>query len=148
MAGAPIWTPEMVAIYFEDAVRTLAALPGGGRSTALARCRLEVVYDPAENYGWSDAPVRPPMPSARKISEMEEVLRWLGHIPHEKFVLRRVVALRAVTHFATGKPMPWKHVGLKVGAHYLAVQTWHGQAIALVVRALIAQATTPWRHET
>ena len=136
---ASAWTAEMVVTYFEEAVRTLAALPNSGPSTGLTQLRLEVVQEAATGYGFHAATARPPVPPARKISEMDAVLRWLQLIPQEKFVLRRVVALRAVTHYATLKPMPWKHIGERVGANSVAVKTWHGQGIARIMRSLNAR---------
>jgi hypothetical protein len=74
---------------------------------------------------------------------MDEVLRWVAHIPQARAVLRRIVLLRAQTNFASGRPTPWAAVGREVGADAKAVKTWHETAIALIIRGLHQRGIVP-----
>ena len=80
-----------VIYRLEEAGRTLLALPAGGHSTRLRTGGLDYVRDAAESYGWSDGRIRPAVPPAARISRMDEALAWVGLIPADKVVLRRIV---------------------------------------------------------
>ena len=62
---------------------------------------------------------------------------WLRLIPDDRFVLRRIVASRMLVSPTTGRHLfPWRRLGTLLGADHKAVQRWHGQGVALLVRAL------------
>lgn len=133
----PGLTAEEIVARFEAAGATLLALPGRGYSTQIRTMRFDVVHSALDAYGWQGAVLRPPMPSAAAISEMDEVFSWLTLIPEGKYVLRRIVGARALVHPVTLRHLyPWRRIGVMLGADHKSVQRWHGQAVALLRDAL------------
>ncbi len=135
--GAEYGAEEVIA-RLEEAGATLLALPMRGYSTGLRMGTLEIVRTAAEAYGWDEsARLRPPVPSAARISRMDEAFSWLALIPDARYVLRRIAAARALTHPLTGRHLyPWRRLGAALGADHKAVQRWHAEAISLLVAAL------------
>lgn len=130
-------TAEEIVAHFEAAGATLLALPKQGYSTQMRTMRLDVVHNALDAYGWQNAAVRPPMPSAAAISQMDEVFGWLTLIPETKYVLRRIVGARALVHPVTLRYLyPWRRIGTMLGAEHKSVQRWHGQAVALMREGL------------
>jgi len=84
-----------VTYRLEEAGATLLALPGTGHTTKLRISRLEIVQNAAEAYGRTNARVRPPVPSASRITRMDEALGWITLILQERYVIRRIVGARA-----------------------------------------------------
>src|SRR5690242_13532205 len=68
---------KLVVARLEEAGRTLLSLPSGGFSTKLRSSSLEIVRVAAESYGWTEKQVRPAVPSAARITEMDESLAWI-----------------------------------------------------------------------
>lgn len=121
----------------EEAGRTLLALPGTGWSTRLRSSPLEIVHSALESYGWSTQPVRPAVPSAARITRMDEALSWIPLIPQDRYVLRRIVGARALVHPINDRHLfPWRRLAATMGADHKAVQRWHAQGIDLIVSAL------------
>jgi hypothetical protein len=115
----------------------LLALPGKGYSTQMRTMRFDVVHSALDAYGWQNAAVRPPMPSAAAISQMDEVFGWLTLIPEAKYVMRRILGARALVHPVTLRHLfPWRRIGTMLGADHKSVQRWHGQAVELLREAL------------
>jgi hypothetical protein len=130
-------TAEEIVARFEAAGATLLALPGRGYSTKIRTMRFDVVHDALDAYGWQGAVVRPPMPGAAAISQMDAVFAWLTMIPEDKYVLRRIMGARALVHPVTLRHLyPWRRIGTMLGADHKSVQRWHGQGVALLVEAL------------
>jgi hypothetical protein len=130
-------TAEDIVARFEAAGATLLALPGRGYSTQIRTMRFDVVHSALDAYGWQGAVVRPPMPSASAISQMDEVFGWLTLIPETKYVLRRILGARALVHPVTLRHLfPWRRIGTMLGADHKSVQRWHGQAVELLRVAL------------
>lgn len=130
-------TADDIVARFEAAGATLLALPGRGYSTQIRTMRLDVVHSALDAYGWQGAALRPPMPSAAAISQMDEAFGWLTLIPETKYVLRRIVGARALVHPITLRHIyPWRRLGNLLGADHKSVQRWHGQAVALLQDAL------------
>ncbi len=138
----PIWSSEMVVVELEDAMATLRALPQGGYSPRLASLRLDIPADdlPCEPF---NGRVRFPRPSAADITKMDASLKWLSLIPEDRRALRKIVGLRAVTHFESRKPLSWRKVAQAVGADPNAVKTWHAAAIEIIARRLNAERIAP-----
>ncbi len=121
----------------EEAGAALLALPATGWSTRLRASTLDIVRSAAEAYGWGEGVVRPSVPSAAKITRMDEALGWIAHIPLERYVLRRIVGARSLVHPVSERHLfPWRRLGAVLGADHKAVQRWHGQGIAIIVAAL------------
>ncbi|HTR17397.1 MAG TPA: hypothetical protein VMI52_10235, partial [Acetobacteraceae bacterium] len=90
---------ELVIYRLEEAGSTLLALPQGGYSTRLRTQNLEIARDDADLIpapGSEAGPLRPPVPSASRITRMDETLAWIPLIPRERHVLRRIVGARAL----------------------------------------------------
>ena len=137
MTDEPIDAIWVVAAL-EDAMITLLALPPGGYSTRLAQGRHDVLQDLDEegdkDEGGKSIRIRPAVPSAAKVTAMDEILSWLAYIPNRP--IRRIVALRSYTHRGSGKPKSWRSIAEIVNADYRTVQAWHGRGIDLIVAAL------------
>ncbi|MEI7709933.1 MAG: DUF6362 family protein [Rhodospirillales bacterium] len=136
-ADRPVVDADYVVYRLEEAGTTLLALPGTGWSTRLRSSSLEIVHTALEAYGWTEARIRPAVPSAEKITRMDEALAWIPLIPLDRYVLRRVVDARSLVHPLTDRHLyPWRRLGVALGADHKAVQRWHAQGIATIVRAL------------
>ena len=74
--GARLDADEVIA-RLEEAGETLLCLPAGGYTTALRTSTWTVLQEAAEAYGREGAGVRlrPPVPSAAKITRMDQVHR-------------------------------------------------------------------------
>ena len=128
---------ELVICRLEEAGAALLALPGSGWSTRLRSSSLDIVRTAIENYGWTSNHVRPPVPSAERITRMDEAMAWLSLIPVDRYVLRRIVGARSLVHPVSERHLyPWRRLGAVLGADHKAVQRWHAQGIDLIVEAL------------
>jgi hypothetical protein len=126
-----------VTYRLEEAGATLLALPGTGYSTRLRLSQLDVVQRDAEGYGRESGRLRPPVPSASRITRMDEALGWITLIPRERYVIRRIVGARALVSPITERHLySWRRLGAAVGADHKAVQRWHAQGIDMVVAAV------------
>ncbi len=84
---------------------------------------------------------RPPVPSAARITRMDEAFGWIAHIPLERYVLRRIVGARSLIHPISERHLfPWRRLGAVLGADHKAVQRWHAEAVAIIARALAGGA--------
>ena len=139
--GAEIDATYVVA-RLEEAGETLLCLPPGGYTTRLRTSSWTVLDDAANSYGANSydktgGRLRPPVPPAAAITRMDQALGWLRLIPDDRFVLRRIVASRMLVSPTTGRHLfPWRRLATLLGADHKAIQRWHGQGIALLVRAL------------
>ncbi len=121
----------------EEAGSTLLALPASGFSTKLRVSQLEVAPSPTEAHGFDQARVRPPTPSAARITRMDEALGWIALIPVDRRVIRRIVGARSLVSPVTERHLfSWRRLGEVVGADHKAVQRWHGQGIDMLVAAV------------
>src|SRR5580693_2393359 len=137
VADAQPFDAELVIQRLEEAGSTLLALPGSGWSTRLRSSSLEIVRVAAESYGWSANSIRPPIPSASRITRMDETLGWIALIPLDRYVLRRIVGARSLVHPITERHLfPWRRIATAIGADHKAVQRWHAQGIGLIVARL------------
>ena len=128
---------EYVLHRLNEAGAVLLSLPNTGYSRGLRAGGLEWVRDAAAGYGMGQARVRPPLPSGAAIDRMDAAWAWLGRIPPDKFVLRRVVGARSLISPFTGRHvLSWRRIGQAVGADHKAVQRWHAQGVDLIVAAL------------
>jgi hypothetical protein len=128
---------DYVVYRLEEAGATLLALPNTGWSTRLRSSSPEIVRTAMEAYGWTEAQIRPPVPSAARVTRMDEALTWLSLIPEDRYVLRRVVGARSLVHPITDRHLfPWRRLGKALGADHKAIQRWHAQGIAIIVSAL------------
>jgi len=128
-----------VVYRLEEAGATLLALPQSGHSTRLRLSHSDVVHTALEAYGWDKGRVRPPVPSASRITRMDEAMGWIAYIPNERYVLRRILGARCLVSPVTERHIySWRRLGAVLGADHKAVQRWHAQAIDMVLSALVA----------
>ena len=128
-----------VTARLEEAGATLLALPHTGYTTSLRLTRLDTINPGAEPPACSKTRARAPMPSTAAITRMDEAFAWFHLIPDDRFVLRRILGARALVHPLTGRHIhSWRKLATLIGADHNAVRRWHGEAIALLVRALRA----------
>ena len=133
-----------VIARLEEAGTTLLSLPATGYSTRLRTSSIEIVRLAAESYGWADRPVRPAVPSAARITRMDEAMGWIGLIPADRYVLRRIVGARSLVSPMTDRHVfPWRRLGAAVGADHKAVQRWHAEGVRIIVAALAASGYRP-----
>jgi hypothetical protein len=133
-----------VIYRLEEAGATLLALPGTGYSTRMRVGHLEVVPSAMEAYGADRGRVRPPTPSASRITRMDEALGWITLIPADRRVIRRIVGARSLVSPVTERHLfSWRRLGEVVGADHKAVQRWHGQGIDMLVGAVAALSRRP-----
>ena len=134
----------LVVARLEEAGRTLLALPATGPTPHLRQSVWTVLQSAMEGYGWQPARMRPATPGAARITRMDEAMGWIGLIPPDRTVMRRIVGLRALVNPLTDRHLyPWRRLGAAVGADHKAVQRWHAQGIALIVAALARRAPAP-----
>ena len=140
--GAVVSAGAVDAAYvlarLEEAGTTLLCLPNTGHSTRLRTSALEVVRAACvEADATPDRRLRLPMPSPAKVGAMDEAWTWLGHIPNDRYVLRRIVGARALVSPVTERHMfSWRRLGGLLGADHRAVQRWHAEGIDTIVRIL------------
>ena len=142
-AHTPLFDGDLVTYRLEEAGAALLALPGTGWSTRLRASSLEIVRVAIESYGWTEKRIRPPIPSAARITRMDEALGWITLIPTDRYVLRRIIGARSLVHPITERHLyPWRRLATAIGADHKAVQRWHAQGIDLIVAALNRKAAT------
>jgi hypothetical protein len=130
---------DFVIYRLEEAGATLLTLPHSGWSTRLRSSSLDIVRTALEAYGWTEARIRPMVPSAEKITRMDEAMSWIPLIPLDRYVLRRIVGARSLVHPITDRHLfPWRRLGAALGADHKAIQRWHAQGIGMIVEALKA----------
>lgn len=127
-----------IILRLEDAGRVLMALPMKGHTTALRTGHPEVVHDINEAYGWQNERPRIPVPSARRVSQMEEAFGWIRLLPDDQARLRRVVGLRMLVNPLNDRYIYcWRDVGRKLGIHHDTAQRWHRDAISAIAIRLL-----------
>jgi hypothetical protein len=135
--GRRYYDAEYVIQRLEEAGAALLALPDTGWTTRLRNASLEIVRTAAEAHASSETRIRPPVPSAERITEMDEAMGWLLLIAEDRYILRRVVGARSLVHPITERHLfPWRRIAKTLGADHKAVQRWHAQGIDMIVAAL------------
>lgn len=131
-------TADSLIARLEEAGATLLSLPiGSGARPDLRTSKWPMVRAAMDAYGWSGARLRPAVPAAAAISRMDEALGWIGRIPQENYVLRRIVGARALVSPLTGKHLfTWRRLGSLLGADARAVRRWHAKGIAAILATL------------
>jgi hypothetical protein len=128
---------ELVASRLDEAGATLLSLPSRGAYTGFSTTTWPAVHATIEAYGWSGTRLKPAVPTAQAISRMDEALGWIGLIPQENYVLRRIVGARALVSPLSGRHIfSWRRLGGLLGADGRAIQRWHAKGIAMIVAEL------------
>ena len=134
---------ELVIARLEEAGQTLLSLPRSGPTTGLRQTRHQFVADALDAYGASEhGRPRPAVPSALRITRMDQALAWIPLIPPEKLVLRRIVGCRSLVSPVIGRHLySWRRLARLLGADHKAIQRWHATGIDLIVSTLNRDAT-------
>jgi hypothetical protein len=130
-------THDEIVARLEKAGRTLLMLPPERGSGHVKPRTWDHLMPGVRAFAHSVAePVRL-VPSPRDIDDMDRAFLWLGLIPQDKFVLRRIVAARSLVSPITGRHiMPWRRIAGMIGADHKAVQRWHALGIGDIARAM------------
>jgi hypothetical protein len=134
-----LYTAPFVQARLEEAGRTLLALPPSGYSTGLRMNVTVLVRHMLELEGGEPEPSRihPPVPSATRITRMDEAFAWISLIPGDRALLRRIVGARALINPLTERHLySWRRLATTLGADHKAVQRWHAQGVDMIVSAL------------
>ncbi len=137
-ASVPDADADWVVARLEEAGRTLMCLPNTGPSTRLRSSSLEVLRAACELEDAAPGKrLRLPVPSATRIGAMDEAWGWLGLIPNDRYVLRRIVGARALIDPRTDRHLfSWRRLGGLLSADHRAVQRWHGEGIGWILVGL------------
>lgn len=128
--------PNEVTARLEEAGRTLLSLPPRRAQGHVKGGHWHMVEPAVRSIAWSGEPVRL-TPSPQEIDRMDEALRWLALVPQDRYVLRRIVASRAMVSPLTGRHLfPWRRIAGVIGADHKAVQRWHAQGIGIIAERL------------
>ena len=129
---------DMVVARLEEAGQTLLSLPRSGPTTGLRQTRHQFVAEALDAYGATEhGRARPPVPSALRITRMDQALAWIPLISSDRLVLRRIVGCRALVSPMIGRHLySWRRLARLVGADHKAVQRWHATGINLIVDTL------------
>ena len=112
--GDTLWTPSLVEAWLAEAADVLARLPDA-RMRGYVTSWPPMVREFWESFGWQEAVLKRPPPSAAAIDRMDMALRWLLWLDP---VDARIVWLRACGR-------PWKEVCWQSGlARAAANQHW------------------------
>jgi len=132
-----------VIALLEAAGRTLMAMPDRGPSTRMRSSALEILRSALEIEEAMPGPkLRIAHPTGADIDAMDVAWSWLGLIPSDRYVLRRIVGARALVSPATDRHLfSWRRLGLLLGADHKAVQRWHVEGIGRIVAALAGPVT-------
>jgi hypothetical protein len=144
MSDKSVNLDRLVIARLEDAGRVLLALPMRGYTTHLRTGHPEVVHDFSEAYGWLPERPRIPIPSADRISRMEEALEWLSLIPGEHSRFRRVVGMRMLVSPLNDRYLfSWRGVGSRMRVDHKTAKHWHRRGVDLVTSGLIHAGIAP-----
>ncbi len=143
-----LFDAETVIYRLEEAGHTLLSLPQSGPTTKLRQTRHDFVRDALEAFAapGEGRPV-PPVPSAHRITRMDQAFSWIPLIPSDKVVLRRIVGCRCLVSPLTGRHLfSWRRLARLVSADHKAIQRWHASAIDHIVATLSIdqRAATLW----
>lgn len=120
---------DMVIARLEEAGSTLLRLTGSGsiRHSALAEAAA----------GYAETWRCLPQPPAARIARMHQALAWIGLIPADTLVLRRIVGCRCLVSPATERHLfSWQRLARLLGADAATVRRWHAAGINALVVAL------------
>jgi len=134
---------EWLGRRLEEAGATLLALPQRGIGPQLRQVRWpETAIEGSDNTitngeKLSGGRLRAPVPSAAEISRMDETFAWIGLIPQDRVVLRRIIHARSLVSPLTGRHIySWRKVAVLLGADHRALQRWHLTGLLLILDGL------------
>lgn len=124
------FTPEYIALRFEECVSTLRKLPGE-RSLGYVSYWPEIKCDRRELARQEVQPIRL-RPTPDQITRMEETLSWIAFVNHGE---RHLIWLRAYR-------TPWRAISRETGFPRTSAQRyWQGALIKIAER--LAQEQRP-----
>ncbi len=137
------YTAEYVTVRLEQAGRTLLSLPNRGCLPAGLRSNWpSFAHAAMEAYGYGTVQVRPPVPRARAISEMDEAYGWVGLVTIIEH--RHLIWLRSFVHPISGRHLwSWRKLMRRFGIHRDTLAAWHGRGVDRIVTRLNAPHYRP-----
>jgi Domain of unknown function (DUF6362) len=135
--GGPLG-PEIITRRLEMAGATLMAMRVKSVFPDKFRSSMpDVLHDAREAYGWTNADVRPAIPSVGDVTRMYIAHGWLALIPDDRHVIRRIVASRSLVYpISQRHVIPWRRIAEIVHADPTTVRIWHAKGIEIIVRSL------------
>lgn len=128
---------KWLAARLEEAGATLLALPQRGAGPKLRQARWATAMSESEESAPATRRLRPAIPGPADISRMDEAFAWVGLIPDDRLILRRIVHARSLVSPLTGRHIySWRRLGDLLGADHKAVQRWHLDGLKLILRKL------------
>ncbi len=122
------------ARLMERAIKTLRALPERDRPRQIKGGWPDVVRDPLDAYGYTEA--KPPRfrPSPHDVSVMLDVLGWITWLEQQNDGKRgaQMIVARAFG-------VPWWAIGSRFGRDPRTIQRWYEGAVARVYSAFTAE---------
>lgn len=141
---SPAEARERLISRLEEAGATLLAMPLQKIGPQLRQVRWPETHD--EGGGAQAARLRrltAALPDAGQISRMDEVFGWIGLIPADRVLLRRIIHARALVSPVTGRHLySWRKLGALLGADHKAVQRWHADGIGMILRGIMNSGKT------
>ena len=124
----------------EEAGATFLALPEAKWTVQVQSSGLSMIRTVLNAYNWQPPETGVRVPREEEIDSADEAMAWISLIPLDRYVLRKIVAMRSLVHPLSGDHLfPWKRLAVTLGADQKAVQRWHTQGIDIIVKALCSQ---------
>lgn len=125
-----------VAARLEAAGRTLLSLPASGTTPAKARAAWPEIVRAAQDVYASER-LRPPVPSARAITDMDEAFTWIALLGPQAIETKRVVWLRLLVSPINGKHLwSWRRLQEALGLHRETLTIRHGRGVDRITTRL------------
>ncbi|PPQ30578.1 DUF6362 family protein [Rhodopila globiformis] len=137
---ADVIDADYVKVRLEEAGACLLALPSRGTLPAGYRTAWPEIVRAVEAWfsAVADGPQRPPAPSPRKISEMDEVyFTWLPLVSPGAVQTRQLLWLRSLVNPVNDKHLwPWRRLQDRLGLNRETLARYHSNGIDRIVTKL------------
>lgn len=86
--------------------------------------------------------IRPAVPSAAAISQMDEALEWVSWITDPG--QRRVVLFWMMVHPISRRHLfSWRDIGSRMSVSHVTAKRWHSSGLAVITRKIFGQVNFP-----
>ncbi|MBO1361521.1 hypothetical protein J2D73_17180 [Acetobacter sacchari] len=142
MTGAEmvVWIEQRLL----DAACTLAALPAHGlRPSSKGASWGDTLMELEDLLTLTGSDViRPVIPSAAAISQMDEALEWVSWITDAG--QRRVVLFWMMVHPISRRHLfSWRDIGSRMSVSHVTAKRWHSSGLAVITRKIFGQVNFP-----
>lgn len=130
-------TTDQLLFLLRRAGDIMRRMPGAGSMLHLAVLSMGAVDDPRLAYGYTPVELNRVFPTAYELSLMDFVYRWLGMIPDDRYVVRKIVAHRMLWDPDRGRSVwSYRRLADKVGASHVAVKNWDEYGVETIRKAV------------